>query len=231
MRAGRWSSNCSVKGRTGARRTGAWLVLLLGAGLAQAQTSAADAAAAPDGVQGVVVQAMQARAAAGAEPRDGHAPRVGLELQRVDPVLDDPQGSTARLYRLDRTPQAEPSQELRTRLWVGNHLGGLGAGADWSATPAGSSLRPWRPVLGLRADVSNQTRLIYEVRGPASSLASVPGSGATESEVRWALEFKKAPSAASHLRNGLLRVQLSNSSSLVLRPRSGGVMVSYRSQF
>lgn len=195
---------------------------------------AAASATAADGVEGVAVQAMQAqlaRPASGARAEDRDVqPMLGVELQRVNPAVDEPNGSTARLYRLDRSPQAESSPELRTRLWVANRYGGLGAGADWAAAPAGSTLRPLRPVLGLRAEVSTQTRFIYEVRGPASSLANgVPG--ATDPEMRMALEFKSAPSAARNFRNGLFRVQLSNSSALTLRPRSGGMVVSYRSQF
>lgn len=153
-----------------------------------------------------------------------------LELERVDPVVEAPTASTARLYRLDRTPSSAVSEELRTRWWLGNGRSSVGAGADWAATPVGSSLRPWRPVLGLRTEVSSHTRLIYEVRGAAAPWASTL-PGAANQEVRVALEFRSARSPAQNLRNGLFRVQLSNTSALMLKPRSGGLVVSYRSQF
>lgn len=154
-----------------------------------------------------------------------------LEIERVDPLLEAPTGSTARLYRLDGTPSAAVSEELRTRWWVGHGVGSIGAGADWAATPARSALRPWRPVLGLRADGGARTRLIYEVRGAAAPWASAGWPGANAQEVRVAMEFKSARNPAQNLRNGLLRVQLSNTSALMLKPRSGGLVVSYRSQF
>lgn len=154
-----------------------------------------------------------------------------LEIERVDPLVDDPTGSTARLYRLDQTASAAASDELRTRWWVGRGAGSVGAGADWAATPARSTLRPWRPVLGLRADLGERTRVIYEVRGAASPWASTGLPGAENQEVRVALEFKSARNPAQNLRNGLFRVQLSNTSALWLKPRSGGLVISYRSQF
>ena len=166
-----------------------------------------------------------------ADRRLGVRPQMRLELERVDPLVEAPDGSTARLYRIDQTPSAAVSEELRTRWWLGDGAGSIGAGADWAATPVGSSLRPWRPVVGLRADVSARTRLIYEVRGAAAPWASAALPGAANQEVRVALEFKSARNPAQNLRNGLFRVQLSNTSALMLRPRGGGLVVSYRSQF
>ena len=156
---------------------------------------------------------------------------VNVAMEVVDPSIDSPTGSTARLYRIDQTPQGLTSAELRARWWWGNGVGSLGAGADWAATPAGSVFRPLRPVVGLRANVSDQTRLVYEVRGAASTLPSTAVLGATEREARLALEFKSARNPVQNLRNGLFRVQLSNTSALFLKPRSGGMVVSYRSQF
>lgn len=158
-------------------------------------------------------------------------PTTRMELERVDPQVDAPTGSTARLYRIDGTPAPAMSEELRTRWWVGNDIGGVGAGADWAAVPGGSPLRPWRPVLGMRAEVANGTRLLYEVRGAAAPWASPTLPGAENQEVRVALEFKKAKSSARNLRDGLFRVQLSSTSTLAFRPRGGGMVVSYRAQF
>lgn len=154
-----------------------------------------------------------------------------VEVERVDPAVDAPTASTARLYRIDATPAAAVSEELRTRWWLGGPHAGIGAGADWAATPVGSSLRPWRPVFGMRADVGPQTRLLYEVRAAAAPWATTGLREAGRQEVRVALEFKSARNPAQNLRNGLFRVQLSNSSALFLRPRGGGLVISYRSQF
>ena len=158
-------------------------------------------------------------------------PTTRIEMERVDPQVDAPTGSTARLYRIDGTPSPATSEELRTRWWFGNGVGSLGAGADWAAVPGGSPLRPWRPVLGVRAEVSTQTRLVYEVRGAAAPWATPGLPGAENQEMRVALEFKSAKSQARNLRDGLFRVQLSSTSMLSLRPRGGGMVVSYRSQF
>lgn len=158
-------------------------------------------------------------------------PAGRLELERVNPVVEAPTGTTARLYRVDPSAQAQNSEELRSRLWLGNRHGSIGAGADWAATPAGINLRPLRPVLGVRTDLSMQTRLVYEVRGAAAPVSGINLPGATENEVRLALEFKPAHNPAQNFSNGLFRVQLSNTSMLQLRPRSGGMVMSYRSQF
>ncbi len=166
--------------------------------------------------------------------RDGSAaPRgagASVEMEAVDPGVEAPSGTTARLYRSDATPQATVSTELRTRLWWGNARAGMGGGTDWATAPAGSALRPWRPVVGVRANMGEQARLVYELRGPASPSPAL-GAAAGDNEARVALEFKSATNPAQNLRNGLFRVQLSNSSSLFLKPRSGGMVVSYRSQF
>jgi hypothetical protein len=155
-----------------------------------------------------------------------------VELERVDPLVDAPTASTARLYRVDASPVAAVSKELRTRWWLGGGGSGLGAGADWAATPVGAALRPWRPVLGLRAALTPQTRLLYEWRAPAAAPWAVDGlPGASQREVRVVMEFKSARNPAQSLRHGLFRVQLSNSSALWLKPRSGGLVVSYRAQF
>ena len=158
-------------------------------------------------------------------------PTTSLELDVVDPAIAAPTGTTARLYRLDQTTQSPSSHELHLRLWWGKGVGSMGAGTDWAIAPAGSSLRPLRPVLGVRANLSDQARLIYELRGATSALASINALGATDPQARLALEFKSANNPAQHLRNGLFRIQLSNSSTLFIRPRNGGLGVSYRSQF
>ncbi|GAP35249.1 hypothetical protein ISF6_0840 [Piscinibacter sakaiensis] len=210
--------------------------VLLGGASAVATAQSVDRAPAAAPVDGIQGRAVQAVGLTGREDDGASAGslRAGIELTRIDPALEDPQASTARLYRLDASPQAPVSPELRTRLWWGNARGALGAGADWAAAPAGSALRPLRPVVGVRAEVSEQARLTYELRAPASSLA-LSGSAAALAgaapEARLGLEFRSAPSAARNLRNGLFRVQLSNSSALFVRPRSGGMMLSYRSQF
>lgn len=158
-------------------------------------------------------------------------PTAQVELESVVPILESTAGTTARQYRADDAERYIAAPELRARVWWGTPMAGLGTGADLVSTAGVPGLRPLRPVLGVRANMSERTRVIYEVRGPAASAPSVPLPGAGDQEARLALEFRKAKSPAQDLRNGLFRVQLSNSSSWVLKPRKGGLLVSYRSQF
>ena len=60
-----------------------------------------------------------------------------------------------------------------------------------------------------------------------------PGVPATVDASRVALEFKGVGSskAASPLSGGLLRVQMSGTSTLQFKPRSGGMSVTYRAKF
>lgn len=209
------------KGQRVDRLAGVACVLLLG--LLSAPSASAD------------VMSWQAAVRGGAAVDDApNAPTAQVELESVAPNLESPTNPTARQYRIDDSDRPVLSPELRTRVWWGTAMAGLGTGADLVPTGTVPGWRPVRPVMGVRASMTERTRLVYEVRGPAVSSSSAASSllpGVADNETRLSLEFRSAPSAAQHLRNGLFRVQLSNSSALLLKPRSGGVLVSYRAQF
>lgn len=82
------------------------------------------------------------------------------------------------------------------------------------------------PVIGLR--LSDRTRVIYEPK-PVRPWADNNGLTQQRSEQRVGLEFRNR-SGTRELRN-LLRVQLTSDSTLQFRPRSGGLAVSWRSEF
>jgi hypothetical protein len=65
-------------------------------------------------------------------------------------------------------------------------------------------------------------RLSPQVAPPLSQETELPSE-------RVALEFKSSDKASMY--RGLVRFQLSSSSSLLLRPRRGGMMVSWRASF
>ena len=82
------------------------------------------------------------------------------------------------------------------------------------------------PVIGL--PLSERTRLIYEPK-PVRPWADNNGLTQQRSEQRVGLEIRNR-SGTRELRN-LLRVQLTSDSTLQFKPRSGGMAVSWRSEF
>ena len=128
-----------------------------------------------------------------------------------------------------------PSDGLRTRMWWGRGALEVGAGANLnpSSTAPGLATSASRgtAVVGLRAQVARGTHLAIERDTLATS---VGGGAAAPLEVsRVALEFKAVgqSKAAQPLSSGLLRVQMSGTSSLQFKPRSGGMAVTYRANF
>jgi hypothetical protein len=144
-------------------------------------------------------------------------PRMEVELSKELPV------GTPQLTEVLQTDAAafERDQALRSRWWIHAGRVTLGAGADW---PRGPHWSAPQPVLGLRTAVAANTLLSYEWHGHSASQDAPPGG-------RFVLEFRTAPSQIRTLRDGLLRMQLSGTSSLNLRPRRSGVLVTYSAQF
>jgi hypothetical protein len=87
-------------------------------------------------------------------------------------------------------------------------------------------LRFDNPVIGV--PLTPRTRLIYEPR-PVHPWSDNNGLTQPRPEQRVGFEFKSR-SGARDLRN-LLRLQLTSDSSLQFKPRSGGLAVSWRSEF
>ena len=169
-------------------------------------------------------------AAAAGSPNDGDSRQLRVEVEptplAAQPALADAQrrnlGSSAYVGQADRG--------TRLRWWYGRYGREgveIGTGVDWPSLAQGT---PGRPALGLRAGVSRSTSVVYEVSPAARPWDPNLREPADAAQSRLALEFK--PNAASsHLAGGLLRVQLSNQSTLQLRPRGGGLTVMYRERF
>lgn len=134
-----------------------------------------------------------------------------------------------------RSLSETPRDGLRTRVWWGKGAVELGAGADLSRAniaPGLMARQSGTGVVGLRAELTPGAHLAIErdTNHPALQRAGV-ATGADASRV--ALEFKGVGSskAASPLTGGLLRVQMSGTSTLQFKPRSGGMSVTYRAKF
>ena len=95
----------------------------------------------------------------------------------------------------------------------------------------GSNPSPARLVFTMQADMSPRTSVLFE-RSRAAPLAEptaprVMAAAAT----RVGVEFRPVSAGNALKPIGALRVQLSDSSTLSFKPRRGGVLVSWRSQF
>ncbi len=174
-----------------------------------------------------MVAAQHVRAASG-EPPQAQGPRIEVESL---PYAMQPRSALGGVRTLIDTP----SDGVRTRMWWGRGAFEVGAGANVnpSNTVPGlaTSANVGSAVVGLRARVAQGTHLAIE----RDTLSTNVGAGASAPvEVsRVALEFKAVGNskAAKPLSSGLLRVQMSGTSSLQFKPRSGGLAVTYRANF
>jgi hypothetical protein len=148
---------------------------------------------------------------------DAGQPRIEVELSK-EPSVGAPQ--LAEVLQSGRAALAA-DEALRSRWWVNAGRVTLGAGADW---PRGPQWSEPQLVFGVRTNVSAQARLGYEWRASSGLTDEAQGG-------RYVLEFRTPPSEMRALRDGLLRFQLSGSSSVHLRPRRSGLLVTYRAQF
>ncbi len=97
-----------------------------------------------------------------------------------------------------------------------------------SASPFGNPARAPEPA-ELRLNLSQRTLLVVEPAGLQPASAWAHGQPLEPPRSKVGLEFKAAPRDGGA--RSLLRVQLDGGSTLNLRPRGGGVVVSYRSEF
>lgn len=120
---------------------------------------------------------------------------------------------------------------LRARWWWGRGAIEFGTGADWRASAfSANAAQPWSQVVGVRATLSARTRVVYETEAVLPWRSGENAAvGARTSRV--ALEFKSKKSPVSNLRDGLLRMQLSSDAAVHLKPRGGGLQVTYRERF
>lgn len=172
--------------------------------------------------------AAPASHAALAEPADPYSPRIEVEslphAMRARSVVS----STRVLFDT-------PADGLRTRMWWGKGALEVGAGANVSPSNKAPGLATaptiGTAVVGLRAQLSRGTHLAIERDTLATSVNS--GAAAPLEVSRVALEFKAVGNSKSvqPLSSGLLRLQMSGTSSLQFKPRSGGMAVTYRAKF
>ena len=166
--------------------------------------------------------------AALAEPADPYSPRIEVEslphALRIRSVVS----STRVLFDA-------PADGLRTRMWWGKGALEVGAGANVSPSNKAPGLATaptvGTAVVGLRAQLSRGTHLAIERDTLATSVHS--GAAAPLEVSRVALEFKAVGNSKSvqPLSSGLLRLQMSGTSSLQFKPRSDGMAVTYRAKF
>lgn len=150
------------------------------------------------------------------------ATTVQVELGTLPPPLT--RAALAQTNHAIADWRARPASGMSARWWISTGALAWGIGTDLPADP--STFGP-RAVLAVRAELGANARIGYDLisahRGAAADEEAASGG-------RLALEFRTT-SATRDLREGLLKVQLSNSSSLHFRPRRSGVMVSWRAQF
>lgn len=128
-----------------------------------------------------------------------------------------------------------PRDGVRTRVWWGRGALEVGAGADLSNThlaPGLAAGRSGTAVVGLRAELTPGAYLAIE-RDTHHLALQRPGTEPGADASRVALEFKGVgrSKAANPLSGGLLRMQMSGTSTLQFKPRSGGLSVTYRAKF
>jgi hypothetical protein len=144
---------------------------------------------------------------------------------------DGAQASSQRLLPGLSSNPMFVDDSLRARVWWGRGAVEVGAGADWRAASfTANAAQPWSQVVGVRATLSARTRIVYET-GAALPWRSGDNVATGARTSRVALEFKSRKSPVSNLRDGLLRMQLSSDAAVHLKPRGGGLQVTYRERF
>lgn len=150
-------------------------------------------------------------------------PRVRFEID----VLPPPLAPRARAHSADvQTPNDLSTRQagLGARWWLTSGSVAWGIGTELPGGPAG--LAP-RAVLAVRTEIGANARVGFDL------LPAIRDAAAAEEpaeRARLALEFRTT-SAVRDIREGLLKLQLSNSSSLHFQPRRSGAVLSWRAQF
>lgn len=165
----------------------------------------------------------------------GQAAPLRLEVEAVPHALQAANGQAQPRDAVAQAAYGRPEDGLRARWWWGR--GGLevGGGADYwrRPQPGAASALGGASVLGLRAALSRNTRLVYELnaRNPLTETPAHPATAQNSARSQFALEFKASGGERRALPAGLLRVQLQGGSTLQFRPRGGGLNITYRSRF
>jgi hypothetical protein len=183
------------------------------------------------GIRGLSCVLALASSAAQAGPDAPASPRLEIEtLQQWEPSRRVSDMVLLSSQRLSPAATAFNDDGLSARWWWGRDAIQVGVGGDWRApSSVATEARPLTQVVGVRAALSDRTRLIYEAESaPAWRRGETTGPYSRRSRV--ALEFK-SKSPVSDLRNGLMRVQLTGDAAVHFKPRGGGLQVMYRERF
>lgn len=109
-------------------------------------------------------------------------------------------------------------------------VGALAAATSTAAPAQTSPEEPWQRTYALSVPVpaASRARLFYERNEPLWAGRSISGADPID---RVGIEFKPRSASASLREIGTFRLQLSRSSNVSLRPRKGGVALSWRKSF
>lgn len=176
------------------------------------------------------------------QPAVSQAPAVEVQNEWVPPQGDAPQVSS-----LTPGQGMEAAAAQRSTLWARRGMAAVGLGVQ-SPLPAGPSgynaLAPAASqaerasfagsnlVVGMALVTSERSRLVVDTPLlPAPRLDDSLNPTANNREVRVGLQIKPADPLKSLRAGQLFKLELSTRSQLALKPRSGGVMMSYSAKF
>lgn len=176
------------------------------------------------------------------QPAVSQAPTVEVQNEWVPPQVDAPQASS-----LVPGQGVEAAVAQRSTLWArrGRAAVGLGVQSPLPAGPAGyNALAPAAPqaerasfagsnlVVGMALVTSERSRLVVDTPLlPPPRLDDSLNPAVNSREVRVGLQIKPADPLKSLRAGQLFKLELSTRSQLALKPRSGGVMMSYSAKF
>lgn len=190
-----------------------------------------------------LLSSLSPLAAQALQPVATEAPVLEVQSDLVAPSPDA--GSTATLAPGLAAPAAAVAQ--RSTLWVRRGAAAVGLGVQaaqahgsasyssltpFSAGGDRAGLAPANLVVGMALETSARSRLVVDTPLlPAPRLDDSLNPGTSTREVRLGLQVKPADPLKS-LRGGqLFKLELSTRSQLALKPRSGGMMMSYSAKF
>jgi hypothetical protein len=144
------------------------------------------------------------------------------------------------------TPGLQSTTALRSTVWARRGTAAVGLGVQAQQAPGAASpsalaptsgldraaLAPAHLFVGMALETSERSRLVVDtplLPAPRPDDSLNPASG--RREVRVGLQIKPADPLKSLRAGQLFKLELSTRSQLSLKPRSGGLMMSYSAKF
>lgn len=193
-------------------------------------------------------QALAASMVSAACPMVAHAlqPEVGeAPALEVRSELVVPQADSGAAFVPGQASAARVAQ--RSSVWARRGAAAVGLGVQTPQAPGSAnygalaastvssdrvSLAPANLVVGMSLDTSTRSRLVVDTPVlPAPRLDDSLNPAANSREVRVGLQIKPADPLKSLRAGQLFKLELSTRSQLALKPRSGGMMMSYSAKF